>query len=249
MLQPVELENLATLSIENALSRAKSEDSRVELKGELPEPRRAARQIAALCNAVPGEDALWVVGFDEKKGAFTLPTNDLANWWAQVSSCFDGTPPTCRDYIVRIKDKPLSLIHFHTVMRPFVVFRDSGDREVPWRSATSTRNATRSELLRLFVPTITRPDYEIVKAEIVFDRTRNHLTGVMEIYMIPTSDVRLAVPLHKCNIFVEANGQSLCFPPATISWFAPPGTRLSSPLQLLFTKPDFFGFCCRTSVR
>ena len=241
MPRPIILEALAQTAIENAISGAKSEDSRVELKSVLPDPQNAARQIAALCNAVSGGDALWVVGFDEKSRAFTLLSSDLARWWPKVVSSFDGTAPS-KDYNITFEDNPLLLLHFDTTMRPFVVKGTDGNTVVPWRSNTTTRNATRSELLKLFVPTITQPGYEIVKAEITFDWRNQRLTGAMEIYLIPTSDVRLVVPLHKCDIVVKANGRSLSFPPATISWFSPPGTRLDSPLQLLFEKPDFFGF-------
>jgi hypothetical protein len=240
MLPPAVIEDRARQAIENAKSGAKSENSLIELKRQLPEPRKAARQVAALCNAAPEDGATWVVGVDED-GTFSSPTDELANWLPQVDKCFDGTHPTCTVLNIRIEDHPLVLLHFHAVLRPFVVIRESGDREVPWRAGNKTRSATRSELLSLLVPTIARPDWEIVKAEIAFDRESNGLTIRMEIYMIPTSNVRLAMPLHKCQISVESSGQSFSFPPATISWFAPPGTPLSSPLQLVFEKPDFFG--------
>jgi hypothetical protein len=103
MLRPIEIEALAHKAIEDAISGAMSEDSQVEIKSQLPDDaRKAARQIAALCNAAPGEDALWVVGFDEKKRTFTSPTGEIANWWPQVVSYFDGTPPTFNDRNVTI---------------------------------------------------------------------------------------------------------------------------------------------------
>ena len=58
MLQPAVIEDLARKAIDRVLSGAKSEDSLIELKRELPDPRKAARQIAALC-IWPAEDAVW----------------------------------------------------------------------------------------------------------------------------------------------------------------------------------------------
>ncbi|HEY5743102.1 MAG TPA: hypothetical protein VIS99_11230 [Terrimicrobiaceae bacterium] len=244
MLQPVVIEDLARKAVDRAISGAKSEDSLIELKRELPEPRKAARQIAALCNAAPGEDACWVVGVGED-GSFVLQTEELANWLPQVSRYFDGTAPTCRVYNVNIEDKPLVLLHFHTVLRPFVVIRENGDREISWRAGNLTRSATRSEALSLLVPTITRPNFEIVNAHITLERPSNFLNVGMEIYIIPTNGIRLAMPLHKCEIHVESGGQSFSFPPATVSWYEPPGNPVNAPLQLIFERPAFFGFTAR----
>jgi hypothetical protein len=244
MLQPSVIEDRARNAILRALSGATSEDSSIELKRELPEPRRAARQIAALCNAAPGEDALWVVGVGED-GSFTLPSVELANWWPQVLGCFDGTVPHCRVYNVNIEGRPLVLLHFHTVSRPFVAIRENGDREISWRGANSTRSATRSEALSLLVPTITRPNFEIVNAHITLERPSKYLNVGMEIYIIPTNGVRLAMPLHKCGIRLESGVRSFSFPPTTVSWFEPPGNLVNTPLQLIFEKPTFFGFTAK----
>ncbi len=240
MLQPVIIEDLARKAIERAIAGAKAEDSLIELKLGLPEPRRAARQIAALCNAAPGEDAAWVVGVGED-GTFAMPNEELANWLPQVSRCFDGAAPTCTVYNFNVDGKPLVLLHFHSFLRPFMAIRENGDREISWRGGTGTRSATRGEVLSLLVPTITRPDFEIVKAQIALDRGSNSLDVGMEVYIIPTNGIRLAMPLHKCEIHVQSGLRSFSFPPATVSWFEPPGSLANAPLQLIFDRPAFLG--------
>ena len=179
----------------------------IELKRELPEPRKAARQIAALCNAAPGEDAAWVVGVGED-GTFALPNEELANWLPQVSRDLDGAAPTCRVYNFNIEGKPLVLLHFHTVLRPFVAIRENGDREISWRAGNLTRSATRSELLSLLVPTITRPRFEIVQAHITLERQSNFLNVGMEIYIIPTTVFDSRCPFINAK-FVWSRGAGL----------------------------------------
>ena len=178
-------------------------------------------------------------------GTFALPNEELANWLPQVSRYLDGAAPTCRVYNFNIEGKPLVLLHFHTVLRPFVAIRENGDREISWRAGNLTRSATRSELLSLLVPTITRPRFEIVQAHITLERQSNFLNVGMEIYIIPTNGLRLAMPLHKCEIRVESGGRSFSFPPPTVSWFEPPGNPANAPLQLIFERPAFFGFTVR----
>ena len=243
MLPPAVIEDRARQAIDNARSGAKSENSLIELKRQLPaDARKAARQIAGLCNAAPEDGATWVVGVDED-GTFATPTEELANWLPKVNKYFDGTSPTCTNLNIRIEGHTLVLLHFHAVLRPFVVIRENDDREVPWRSGNKTRSATRSELLSLLVPTIARPDFEIVRADITFERPNRILAVGMEVYIIPTNDHRLAMPLHKCEIRVESGGRSFLFAPPSISWFEPLGTLVpSSTLQLIFEKPAFFGF-------
>lgn len=115
MLRPVEVENLARRTVETILKGAKAEDSIIELKLTLPlDHRSAARQIAALCNATPESDAVWVVGVDET-GNFSPPTEEFAMWAPAVNKFFDEVFPVSRAYNISMDGHPLTLIHFTVV--------------------------------------------------------------------------------------------------------------------------------------
>ncbi len=69
------------------------EDSRVEIKSEWPEYRKAARLIAGHANASGGEPILWLIGVDQQRGIRGADNLELANWYPQVVSQFDGQAP------------------------------------------------------------------------------------------------------------------------------------------------------------
>src|SRR5690242_18299237 len=83
--------------IENILKKIDSnqpvEDSLIELKSNWIQAIEAANKIAGHANAALGDQILWLIGIDEKKGVVGADRNELADWYPQVQSCFDGAAP------------------------------------------------------------------------------------------------------------------------------------------------------------
>ena len=168
-----ELEVWTRKIVDTALSGQHTEDSRIELKSEWPEPEKAAHRLAAHANAAGGSPILWIIGVDETARALTNPApTERANWITSVASFFDGYPPTLlTDVNMIIHDKSVVALYFETEHgAPYVVKHATGgsypERVVPWREGTRTRAARRHELLRILVPKRSLADLE---AELEFN--------------------------------------------------------------------------------
>lgn len=141
------------------------EDLRVELKSELPsDPVRAARRIAGHLNAGRGDAALWIIGVDEKTGEVGRFSADHATWLQQVRTYFEGVHPEVQDVIVPYGSGSVLALLFDPDRLPFVTrnpdFGQAGvpaEWEVPWRDSTRVRSATRTDLLRLLIPSARQP--------------------------------------------------------------------------------------------
>jgi hypothetical protein len=85
------------------------EDFGTEAKAEWPDATRAPRQIAGHANAASPDEIVWVIGVDEKgrsvPGAKTI---EFADWWAQISSAFDGLPPAVQHLAVPFESTTIS---------------------------------------------------------------------------------------------------------------------------------------------
>jgi hypothetical protein len=89
----VQIEYRALRALEHWRKGTHPEDDLVELKRDLPsEHQSAARRIAAMANSARGETFIWVVG-GHPDGAHAPLTQDLADWWPQIESWFDGDAP------------------------------------------------------------------------------------------------------------------------------------------------------------
>jgi len=151
------------------------EDSFVELKRELPDPPKAARRIAALCNSAHGAEAIWILGVDNKSGTVIgLQSTEIADWWAQVVKHFDEEKPDMVHVVVHADNSlPVIGMFFTTDRAPFVIKIEGGvaQLEVPWREGTLTRSARRHELMRILGPIILQPDVRIL--ELTVSASRN----------------------------------------------------------------------------
>lgn len=210
-----EIENWALNVVDKVNAAQPNEDSRVELKASWIDPYKAARRIAGHANAARGEPILWLIGVDEKTGVIGANLMDLASWYAQVESNFDGlAPPVTPVNVPMVKETVVALL-FATERAPFVVKVEGTDRlEVPWRGSTSIRSARRDELLRLLSPLQREPSLEVlsgslfvrdgrIKGELRFDWQLS-----LMIYIVPGDSNRLVLPYHSCNCvlsFPEAN--------------------------------------------
>ena len=171
-MRPHEIENWVLSVIDRVERHLPNEDSRVELKSEWIEPQKAARQIAAHANAARGEPILWIIGVDQQRGVVGANHEELADWFAGVKAQFDGLAPQLTDLTVPVRNGAVAALLFETDRSPFVVknpvFGQTGGGpvqfEVPWREHTSTRTATRSELIKLLSPLQKLPSFEILSA-------------------------------------------------------------------------------------
>ncbi len=204
-----EVENWALNAIDYLLSGQPHEDSRVEFKAQWPLVEKAARRIAGQANAARGAPILWIIGVDETNRAVVgVNHEDLANWYPQVKSQFDGLAPTLSDYNVPCAGKTVVALLFDTDRAPFVVknpaYGNKGETvelEVPWREGTRIRSARRDELLRLLSPLQALPKFEVLDAELQVRKFNSpeaywyYLEVVL--YVESAHDGRIVIPFHR----------------------------------------------------
>jgi hypothetical protein len=205
-----EIERWALRVIEQVRHGQPNEDARVELKSAWPQDAyRAARQIAALANPAGGGPVLWLIGVDQSGAVPGADHKELSSWYAQVESHFDEIAPGVTDVNVPVDGRTVVALLFDTGRRPFVVItRDAGhvQREVPWRGATSTRSAKRSELLRLLDDVPRPPAWEPMNGTLTVGRNeRPRMKGnnnlwllALKLYVEPATAERIIVPFHRC---------------------------------------------------
>lgn len=181
------------------------ESDRVEFKSKIIEPFRFARQIAGHANAARGEWILWILGVDDKLGLVGIPGLEWAKLWQQITSFFDGNPPTPIIVPFQEDGKSLTAVAFETTLPPYVVKESGHDRlEVPWREGTRTRSARHSDLLLLLSATTSLPDFEIVKAGWArINQTTYHFEA--NLYFIPKSRSRVVIPIHRIKRSISIN--------------------------------------------
>src|SRR6266404_5325723 len=154
-MRAVEIESWALRILDTVQNQRRVEDSKVELKMIWPDPAKTARQLAAHANAARGENILWLIGVEETSGIVGANFQELSNWFSQIKSGFENEYPALQDLNVQYKGKSVAALCFDTSRFPYVVKNQSFDSsgggpvkfEVPWREGTSTRTATRSELV------------------------------------------------------------------------------------------------------
>ena len=186
-----------------------TEDSRVELKAEWPDPARAARRLAGHANAARGEPILWLVGVDQKAGKVVGAKEiELANWFPSVQGCFLDVWPELADLAVPYNSVTVCALYFTTERPPYLVRNPEKatqtiEFEVPWRDATRVRTATRQELVSILAPLARVPAVETLEAHV------EHIQGgglvfemKAELYLIVDHGSRLTFPSHKCCVSV-----------------------------------------------
>lgn len=254
-----EIENWALKVIEQANAGHPSEDFTVELKSSWPEDyNKAARQIAGHANAARGDNVLWLIGVDQDKGVTGAAYEEFADWYAKVEKEFSGLAPRAIDVNVPSNDVTVVALLLETDRAPFVVrdYRYGTERghvqwEVPWREGTSTRSATREDLLKLLTPVQKIPDYDILDGEIKAtnvaikpgtgkDKLNWHLR--IDLYVYPKTESPIVMPFHKCQGRFEILGILPVTPFATIT-LTPPmyldvGTRETRNLSLTIKKAN-----------
>lgn len=148
-MKATEIEQWALKLCEQVIKKKNSvEDSRVELKSQLPTDKlKVARRIAAHANAAREDYILWIIGLDENAHtSSSIKHEDLANWWPAVEKHFDELSPSLTDVKFTYDGHQLLALCFETTRPPYV-FKNGDKTEIPWRSGTRTRSAKRSEML------------------------------------------------------------------------------------------------------
>jgi hypothetical protein len=217
-----ELEAWVLAIVDRVEAGHRVEDSRVELKADWPDARRAARRLAGHANAARGETVLWVVGLDEDRGVVPVQQSDFADWYQQVSQEFEGVTPRLQELIVPTQKGPVIALLVETLRAPYVVRNPlygtqggSIELEVPWRDGTSVRTARREDLIKMLVPMQTLPILEVLRANVSLSSPppverpyRNQVPPVrwaahflweirLSLYLTPRTNDRVVFPIHK----------------------------------------------------
>ncbi|MER2513178.1 MAG: hypothetical protein ABTQ25_12325 [Nitrosomonas ureae] len=219
---PFEIEAWTLRIINQIEEGVNPEDSRVELKTDWISPEKVARQIAGHANSARGAKILWLIGVDEKKGIVGAKYEELANWYPEVESYFDGLAPNCFDINIPNDKGTVVALLFDTDRAPFVVKNvaygkqggGSVELEVPWREGNKIRSARRSDLIRLLEPLIHCPTFEILECTLSLRVEKkeedNHQQENYkwyfnaELYLIPLHQETIAIPFHKCSLLAKA---------------------------------------------
>lgn len=225
-MKPFQIESWALEIIDRVEASQPIEDFRVELKSDWIPPEKAARRIAGHANASGGAPILWLIGVDEERGVTGAKHEDLADWYAKVKAQFDGLAPQLTDLNIPVEEDTVVALLFETERVPFVVknpaFGKKGGGpvklEVPWREGTSTRSATRADLLRLLSPLQMLPNFEVISGTLVakyIDEGSNLRWSLkLELYAETSSEDRIVIPFHRCKVTCEVltrNGERMTF--------------------------------------
>lgn len=149
-----------------------------------------------------------LIGVDEKQGVIGTTAKDPARWYSAVAAEFDSIAPVERIINVPWNGRMVAVV-FETDRAPFVVSNPELGaragvvvaREVPWRTATQIRSATRSEILRLLTPLQGSPDFDLVGGELrLFKHApdKTELGWYLDLWLIiePEADGWVAFPKH-----------------------------------------------------
>lgn len=216
-------EAIAIQAARNALDGRTVEDRRVELKSELPEPEAAARQVAALLNALRGERGVWVVGVNEKQRSLVPveATQDLASWRDGFVRHYELPAPNFENFIVQFNgDSQLLVLVFEQERLPCVVknpvYGKPGggnvELEVPWRYGNSTRSAKRSELLSLLYWSPPIPSVVFEGASVSMDFNNHNQQAWLKCealaYVVPEPGTTAILQIRQCSIDARRSGQN-----------------------------------------
>jgi hypothetical protein len=200
--------------VEQVARKRFGEDDLVEFKRVWIEPHKAVRRIAAQANAARGEDFLWLIGIDPSQPDpfVELEPKDPDALFREVESYFmDRHRPEWRCFGVTYENKTVYAIAFGTSESPFLIslkkvnqklgnLEGAAEAELPWRSGTGTKSATRQQILSLLYNVPPLPEIEVMASEFVpFEsETANFYPGFyVKFYVILRSAEPIIVPFHR----------------------------------------------------
>jgi hypothetical protein len=205
------LEGWAYRIVDGVAKKTVTEADLVEFKSAWIDPHKAARRIAAQANAARGEDFLWLIGIDpEKPDPFvSIEGTDPDSWVREVETFFvDKHCPESWCFQVDYNGKSVYAIAFGSSDFPFLVSlkkynqkesRPEGvaDAELPWRSGTGTRSATRQQILSLLYRVAPLPDIEVLGSEFLPNEMHFDRGFWVKLYVIPRSRDPVIIPVHR----------------------------------------------------
>jgi hypothetical protein len=224
MRSPEQIEAWVLSIVDRVREKQPIEDDRVELKADWPDAAKAARRIAGHANASGGGSLLWIIGLDEQRGVVPFATTDPAMWVQQLHAQFDGLGPSVETLSVPTDGGGVYALLFDTARRPFVVKNSvhgtSGggpvSLEVPWREGTAVRSARREDLIRLLVPALNLPAFEVLEVNAsasLVDASEEHpeksldWSVSVELYVTPRTSERVVLPVHRVSLELLNPGQ------------------------------------------
>lgn len=179
------------------------ETTHIELKAQVPEPKKFVRQFAGLANAAGWHPVLVLLGIDREDGLVGIPSFEPGDWYQSLRSLFEyGEAPTLAYHnFLTLNDKQLAAFVFETDNPPYVVAesKQGGPREVPWRYGANTGSAGRRELLSLLLRRIADPEVEFTKVELRLSEEGN-IRVHAELYIYPATSDELAIPVHRVQV-------------------------------------------------
>ena len=227
-------------------------------------PRMAARRLAAHANAARGQSLLWLVGV--KKGKPTgANASGLDAWLAGVTRYFDGLAPRIKAYNVPVgrdlrgQSIQVVALSIETERAPFVIRLAGGQRsfEVPWLDAADgvIHSAGRLELVKLLAPLQDLPRFEVLEAELTFYHNPHAVGGKTlyrwtldgSLYVLPSGDTRVVVPLHRCHVGVASMDGQFSSEGTDLSLTADkgsPGIRVTESAALIEGLGRVFVYGC-----
>jgi hypothetical protein len=230
--------------------------------------------LAAHANAARGRDVLWLVGVKtgatgrESYGNLRTTGVQMAEfdgWLEKLLPYFDGLAPKVQAFMLPFgtngtsPQRQLIVLHIETARAPFV-FRPSASSatlEVPWLDSAPQliRSAGRHELLKLLVPLQDLPQCEVLDAELTFYKNL-HGSGAQKhlhrwsldgsLYVIPTSDTKAVIPLHRCSANLQIPGTGFSAPAQDLTLTADklsPAIRITDSAALVEGLGRIFVFC------
>ena len=215
-MSPEQLEAWVLSIVDRVRARQPIEDDRVELKADWPDSAKAARRVAGHANASRGTAVLWIIGLDEQRGVVPFAPTDPATWVQQLQPHFDGLGPSVETLSVPTGTGCVYALLFDTARRPFVVKNSAHGSpgagpvslEVPWREGTSVRSARREDLIRLLVPALQLPMFEVLDANASAapaagsrDSSATLIWSVfVELYVTPRTRDIVVLPVHRVSL-------------------------------------------------
>jgi hypothetical protein len=224
MRSPEQVEAWVLSIVDRVRERQPIEDDRVELKADWPDATKAARRLAGHANASGGGSVLWIIGLDDQRGVLPFSGTDPAIWVQQLHAQFDGLGPSVETLSVPTGGGGVYALLFDTARRPFVVKNSVHGSpgtgpvslEVPWREGTSVRSARREDLIRLLVPALHLPTFEVLQANASafpvaasekHPSTRLGWSVSLELYVTPRTSDRVVLPVHRVSLELLNPGQ------------------------------------------
>lgn len=177
---------------------------------------------AGHANAAGGEPILWLVGVDQVTTKLTgFPAEDTAAVWRRLLREFNGhhAPEPSTDVRVPWKNSAVLAIRFETDQPPYVVRNAASgpvDWDVPWRTLTETRSATREQLLRILVPVSRQPTVDVRPSTLFIEERdgeekRDFWQVALALYIVPPEDGRYVYPFKDFVVDVSVGDVAISF--------------------------------------